>query len=242
MWKSLHHVEQIKVFLIMCILSILFFSWTAETVHRMLGPVKSTKRIFFDQMKFKTGDLLLWSYKLNIKTDIGKLFCGSQYSHTSIVFMDAAGIPYAWETTQKTGNRLVRLEAELIDPRYQCMVRPINRGVDSRLFETFVRTAYGGKYSTAYWQGLVYKWTPYLTPPVVNKEHMRASRFCSELVAYTYERLGVMDFTAAGQFHALMMPGDFSVAGSVCTPLPVTNGYTFGQEIAIKYRFLPSIA
>jgi len=135
----------------------------------------------------------------------------------------------------------VRLEAELADPRYQCIVRPINKEVDSRLFETFVRTAYGGKYSFGVWQGLLNKWVPYLTPPVKNKEQMRVPRFCSELVSYTYERLGVMNFTLTGQFHALMMPGDFSEAGETCKPLPTVNGFLFGSETSLKYRFLANL-
>ena len=239
MWASLCQAERIKVILVACLMGLVVLTWSAENTLAMLRPVKRVERAYFDNLRLKTGDLLLWSYKLHLRTDIEKLLCGSQYTHVSIVFMDRCGIPYAWETVGKTGNRLVRLEAELTDPRYQCVVRAINKEVDPRLFEAFVRTAYGGKYSFGFWQGLLYKWTPYLTPPVKNKEQMLAPRFCSELVSYTYERLGVMNFTSVGQFHALMMPGDFSETGETCRPLPTTNGYSFATETCLKYRFLP---
>jgi len=231
--------ERCKVFLVICIVFALAITWSADSTWKLLRPVEKRQKQYFDRLQLKTGDILLWSYGLHMRTDIEKLFCGSQYTHVSIVFMDRDGVPYAWETSGKTGNRLVRLEAELADPRYRCVVRPINRAIGSKLFETFVRMAYGGSYSFGFWKGVLFKWAPYLTVPVTAKKHMQAPRFCSELAAYTYERLGVMNFGLSERSHSQMLPGDFSEAGERCRPLPVSHGFTFGSEVRIKYRLLP---
>jgi hypothetical protein len=229
-----------KVFAIVCILVCVIVAWSADAAQRLLQPLTCRFEQFFDECALQTGDLLLWSYMFHLRTDVEKLVCGSQYTHVSIVFVDKGGTPYAWETVGSSGNRLVRLEAELADPRYRCAVRRISRPLCPRRFEVFARMALGQAYSFGFWRGVLFKWAPYLTVPVPAKKHAQAPRFCSELAAFTYESMGVMDFALSGRTHAVMLPGDFSESGETCRPLPLVDGHVFGPEVRLKYRLIPN--
>lgn len=212
-------------------------AWASQHTQKLLNPVKTLKTMYVDQARLKTGDMLLWSYSLSLRTDFEKLITGSQYTHVSIVFIDAVGTVYSWETVA-TGNRLVRLEVDLANPRYHCIWRPINREVNWQEFSNIVQECQGVPYSFNFWKGLLHRWAPHFTPQEEDDENPQTPRFCSELAAYTYERLGVMDFSTSPLTHSVMLPRNFCY--DMDDSLPTTSWYSFGPEIRLKYRLLPS--
>jgi hypothetical protein len=184
----------------------------------------------------RTGDLLLWNSCFKLRTDIEKILCSSKFTHVSIIFVDKAGEPFVWETIGETGHRMCRLGPLLRDSgaHMQCVLRKINKPLDPRAFEALVRMALGQPYSFGFWKGVVHRWGVQL--PVSDKPSLLVPRFCSELVAETYQRFGVLDFEHHAKTPSLVLPGDF--ANDRDGEMPWANGYALGPEIELRYSRL----
>ncbi len=226
------------VYVFILLLTSMVIVWGIDSGVKLLTPLSNGVVRKMEQVNWKTGDLLLWSYSLSVRTDIEKLLCGSQYTHSSIVFVDRSGVPWVWDTVAKTGNRVHRLSEALKTPKYRCFYRPLNVGLNPVRFERLIKLSLDGAYSYRFWKGVLYKWAPYLTLPVAKSDAFTASRFCSELTAFTYEKMGVMDFAHCPSLrrHGHMMPGDFSEVSEQDHPLPFVNNYSFGLEIQIENK------
>ncbi len=224
------------LYLFILLLSTLVIMWGIDSGVKLLTPLSHPVVKNMRQVEWKTGDLLLWSYSLSLRTDVEKLLCGSQYTHSSIVFVDRSGVPWIWDTVARTGNRVKLLTEALKNSKYRCFYRPLSRGLNPVRFEKFIKLALHGTYSFGFWKGVMYKWTPYLTLPLSKASGFTAPRFCSELTAFTYEKMGVFDFDDCPnrRRHGHMMPGDFSEKAEAEHPLPFANNYCFGPEMQIE--------
>lgn len=202
--------------------------------EQYLSRVRLPRVSHIGHTSFRTGDLLLWSTCFKLRTDIEKIICSSRFTHVSLVFVDAAGVPFVWETMGETGHRLCKLHPLLkgCGDRIQCVLRKINKPLDSKAFEALVRAALGKPYSFGFWKGVVHRWGIQL--PIEEKPSLSSPRFCSELVAETYQRFGVLDFSHHFKTPTLVLPGDFSVQRD--SGLPWVNDYALGPEIELKYN------
>jgi hypothetical protein len=223
------------VYLVCALLYAVAVGWGATVAEEYLSPTESRRVALFPQVAFRTGDLLLWNSCFKLRTDLEKILCSSRFTHVSLVFVDRAGVPFVWETVGETGHRLCKLAPLLRDSgsHMQCVLRKISVPLDSRAFEALARISIGQPYSFGFWKGVVRRWFPYLELPVSDKPSLTMPRFCSELVADTYRRFGVLDFAHRDTSPALILPDDFAECRS--TRLPWANGYSLGPEIQVEY-------
>lgn len=199
------------------------FSW--------LAPPRAALRATLQSTTFCTGDILLWASLSKVRTDFEKLLSGSQYTHVSVVFVDAAGVPFVWESLV-SGHRVRRLDQVLAEWRFTdlCFLRKINRPLSSAACERFIRANLNTRYSFNMWRAVVNRWCASLQLPEWDSGE---ARFCSQLVADTLAHLGALNFTLAAAQPNLLLPGDFSVARS--PRLPWTGGYSLGPEIQLVH-------
>ena len=204
-----------------------------ETV---LSPVETLRVLYFDEIKWKTGDILLWSNKtMKLRTDIEKILLDTKYTHVGIVIVDDAGDVWTWETYGKHGNTLNCLEELLKRNTDQCIVRQINKCLDRQRVMELVNKSLTVPYSFGFWKAVINQWTPHMPvayrAPVTNKPQRR---FCSELVAETLVHANALDFTDSSLTPGLLLPSHFSQRRS--DDLPWIKPHKFGKEITVLYR------
>lgn len=177
-----------------------------------------------------SGDLLLFSSHPTFRTDVEKLLCGSQFTHVALIFVDAGKQPFVWECLL-SGHRLTALSTVMAKAANHQTIfwRRINRPLDGVQLETFIRQNLTHPYSFNLWRGVVRRWCSSLYLPDAPPS---TARFCSQLVAETYEFLGALDFTHSSNLSPnLVLPGDFGVSRA-CT-LPWVNRYCLGGEVEL---------
>jgi len=190
----------------------------AVRARKFLASPALTRHSIFERTHFRSGDLLLWSTPPGATwyNDIQKLLCGSPYTHASIVFVDAAHVPWAWESVPPTGHRLVRLRTLLADR--PCTLRKINTPLDSAALERFIRENIGSNYSYSMWEAVMHQWLPVGTAasasaarPAAAACQRRRRRFCSQLVVDTYDALGALSLALSAKADsALVLPADLA--------------------------------
>ena len=203
----------------------------------MTAPLQVKRKVRIDAPgAIRNGDLLLFSSTYKLPCDVQKIATGSQYTHSGVAFVDAKGVPHVFEVLRDEGSIVTRLEKHLQDPTYRCVVRHINKPIDGRTLEAVIRLGLGQEYNHTFWRGIVARWSfiPELVPPpMAENKVMSSQRCCSELVAATYARLGVLDFSKSRYGQSQVLPGDFSEHSF---NVPLAHGYAFGPE----YLLLPS--
>ena len=211
-------------------------------VEKYLLNPSPRRRARFRDTVFCSGDLLLWSTHSNVwYADLVKLVCGSPYTHVSVVFVDAAGVAFVWETNQDAGHRLKRLAAVLTEaPNSTCILRKLNRPVNSTLMKQFIRANLGNHYSFNVYSGVLMQWFTRLKLPAVSStttdDTVPAQRFCSQLVADTYEFLGVISLRFSDKTHAsLVLPSDFANPNDRSV-FHWLSSYALGPEIRLTYH------
>ena len=197
----------------------------------LIVPLYVRKRIRFDAPNaVKCGDLVLFSSTLKLPCDVQKFFTGSQYTHVGIVFVDAKGVPFVWEVRREEGSVLIRLDRQFDDETYRCIVRSINKTVNPKVLERIIRAARGQPYTHSFWRGILSRWSIFhdaIPPPINENKVLASARCCSEMVAETYSKLGVLDFSKWKNGTSQVLPGDFSERGF---NVPLADGYAFGSE------------
>lgn len=231
-------------------------------VEKYLLNPSPRRRARFRDTVFCSGDLLLWSTHSNAwYADLAKLICASPYTHVSVVFVDAAGVAFVWETNQDVGHRVKRLAAVLAETHHStCILRKLNRPVDSSRMEQFIRANLGNHYSFNVYSGVLMQWFTRLKLPAVTSLDLTAAtpatpaphvspppppppparprprRFCSQLVADTYECLGVISLRFSDKTHAsLVLPSDFANPADRSV-FHWLSSYALGPEIRLVYH------
>ena len=196
--------------------AVVFVSGTIAIVvalfaRKYLAPPALRRHSAFAHTHFCSGDLLLWSTPPGAAwyIDAQKLLCASPYTHASMVFVDADRVPWVWESVVATGHRLVRLEALLV--ARPCTLRKLNQPLDAARLERFIRENIASKYSYSLWEAVVHQWVPVGTAPSSSSQEQRRRRFCSQLVADTYDALGAVSLALSPKADsALVLPADFA--------------------------------
>lgn len=213
----------------------------AVLARKFLAPPALTRHSIFERTHFRSGDLLLWSSPPGATWygDVQKLLCASPYTHASIVFVDAANVPWAWESVPPTGHRLVRLRTLLADR--PCTLRKINTPLDSAALERFIRENIGNNYSYSMWEAVMHQWLPVGTAAVTDarpaaatgQRRRRRRRFCSQLVADTYDAMGALSLALSAKADsALVLPADLASPRDR-TVLHWLAPYALGPEIHV---------
>lgn len=193
-----------------------------------------------------TGDLLLFSGKGPISSAI-KLFTGHFLSHVGVAYRCPVTLRlYCWEMGNvergsgplitrygktKEMAHLVLLDKKLESYTGQVYVRGINKSVDGKKFSKFLSehlgTSYNSNVITAWNERGKMSFIPLSFLDHTNREDANTLEWmCSQLVAVTYEHLGIMQLNRPS--HSFM-PFDF------WTDLHETiNGYRF-MEPALLY-------
>lgn len=221
------------IWLSCAILYMLALGWAATHTEQWLRPAKVKEKVRVQDARFCTGDVLLFSSHPSLRQDVAKLMCGSQFTHVALVFVDRAGEPFVWECLC-SGHRVRRLHTVLTraSATHSCFWRRMNKPLDGRRFEQFMRLNLDQPYSFDIWRGVVRRWCSSLYLPRTPGQQLIHSRFCSQLVAETYAFLGVLDFTRSANLSPnLVLPGDFATGKSA--DLPWVRGYCLGGEIEL---------
>ena len=196
----------------------------AKAVH--LFPLQRSHSIAWHSIPFASGDLLLCSLA-GMKDDVLKFCFHCPITHVGMVVCDARGRTFIWEATRR-GCQLVPLSSYRTSP-YSIFVHRKLRGprLDPRALERVLREHAGRQYSHCYWRPVYNQWFPYL--PLATPAHRR-TRFCTDLIADTLARVGVLDFDSISRTCADLLPADFTEAAE---SLPLTAKYRYGPEVRI---------
>ena len=196
----------------------------AKAVH--LFPLQRTHSIAWQSIPFASGDLLLCSLA-GIKDDVLKFCFHCPITHVGMVVRDARGATFIWEATRR-GCRLVPLRSYCTSPRSIFVYRKLlGPPLDPTRLERALTEHVGRKYSHCYWRPVYNQWFPYL--PLATPAH-RQTRFCTDLIADTLARVGVLDFSSLSRTCADLLPADFTEAAE---SLPFTTKYRYGTEVRI---------
>ena len=206
----------------LCVLAMLLTA--AKALH--LFPLQCARRCAWRQLPWRSGDVLLFSLH-GLKEDLLKFCFHSHITHVGMVVTDTAGRRYVWEATRR-GCALVPLESYNFARHSVCLYRAL-RGppVPPAALRRAVRANLGRPYSHDYWRPVYNRFFPYL--PLATPAHRR-TRFCTDLVAETLARVGVLDFDPTDRTPAETLPSDFTEKQQ---DLPLTPAYTYDHEIMI---------
>jgi len=230
----------VLIWLFVCVVAV---ACGLNTVHGFLVQPVIKRKNKFAKTTFRTGDLLLWSTSFKWYTDVQKIACASRFTHVGLVFVDRQGIPFLWESTTKNGQQMTRLDnvfETYINNHATCVLRKINFPLDSVAFESFVMANIGKGYSFRLWDGVVNRWLHRMHLPQLHygkhKQQPPPDRFCSQLVADTYQHLNVIRLELSDKNNSqLVLPSDFSVNGQAENPHALfwVTPYALGPEIKL---------
>jgi hypothetical protein len=218
------------IYIICAVLYSIAVSFGASAAEQWLTPPRASLKAVMHKVPTRSGDVILWSSQYKLRTDMEKLVCGSKFTHVGMVFMDRGGVPWVWEAVV-TGHRVQRLQTvlEKAAGREQVYLRKISIPLDSARLEAYIRSNIHNPYSFNMWRGVVLRWCESLHLPSMTKSG--GARFCSELVADTYQHMGVLDFRNDLRDASYILPGDFGSSRSDL--LPWVAGYGLGPEIQL---------
>lgn len=201
------------VYVLCVVLYILTLALGVRWAETYLAEPFVRRHVTLDKVALRSGDLLLWSNPCCWYTDIEKLMCGSPYTHVSmIVIHPRTHEPFVWESTARTGNRLIKL-VDVLRDKGLCVLRKLNVPVDEQRLHQFIKSNRGQRYSYNVWDGVVNRWFRMVRLPRLNVTRVRKRRFCSQLIADTYAHMGVIDLGRSDRQQShLVLPGDFCLA------------------------------
>jgi hypothetical protein len=218
------------IYIICAVLYSIAVSFGASAAEQWLTPPRASLKASVSRVPVRSGDVVLWSSQYKLRTDVEKLLCGSKFTHVALVFVDRAGVPWVWEAVL-TGHRVQKLATvlEKAAGRESVYLRKLSIPLPAAAFERYIRDNLEKPYSFDLWRAVVARWCDSLhLPSPATGGH---ARFCSQLVADTYQHLGVLDFRNDFRDTAHILPGDFGSSRSDL--LPWTQGYGLGPEIQI---------
>jgi hypothetical protein len=198
----------------------------------------------------KTGDIVIMRGDSRFQ-QVLEVLTGSPYIHSAMVVLskdigmkdDAAPIllwestPYAMTEDQKlhkpkTGPTLTDLEtrinAELSGNHFDAFVfRRLSAPLGPRNFEGLkkaIQKLYPDQFPSEFWffvKGIVGRW--------FNRELQPSSFFCSELVAYSYQQMGILSKEHPPDYYE---PKDLSEKGH----MQLLHNLTLGEELNLELR------
>lgn len=196
----------------------------------------------------KTGDIVLYHGDSHFQDIIDKL-TGSPYNHMSMVVLskdiglnDQSAPILLWESTPytitedqelhkpKAGPTLVdlktRIEDELKRGMFQVFVfRQLDHELTPKMYgklKKAIRKVHPDKFPTDLWffiKGIIGRW--------FNREVQRSTYFCSELIAYTYQEMGLLTKEHPADYYE---PKDFSLKGQ----LNLQDQQSLGENLILE--------
>ena len=222
-------IKQRYQLLLVCAIIITALSMWAANRTLLTMPVKRKRKE--SRQNVRTGDVLLFSSHFDAIGDMIKMSTGCTFTHAALVFVDAFGEPFVFEVTPFKGCALTRLSDRLKKPGLLCVVRHLTPAIEGADMERVIKPLIGMSYDAALTTGL----RAFLsTWGVSNIKHDadKDKRFCSELVAYVYSKLGVLCFTKSWRKDvSLIMPSDFTQEHQ---DLPLCPAFTLGPELHLR--------
>lgn len=222
---------------------------------RHLRPFARARTLSLDDFArtAAAGDLVLYSGDGacgRAAAVLSKLLEDSPYTHVGVVYVDPdTRVPYVWEMRAESESgrehtRLSNLRRNVAAyPGQVCVRRLLRDGggpsVDERRFRTVVRRLWGKRYSypSMYYHSLARLFC--FGVPAVPRAGRDAGRYCTDLVAQTYEALGVLDYAGHSHGSSSALPCDF---GQHTEVLPLRPGYRFDDEALVVASVTPSRA
>lgn len=171
----------------------------------------------------------------SVASDLQKLATGTPFTHVGVAYRPSSGSqPMIWECTREEGCVLSSLARRVRSGKYRCVVRHINLPVDAGKLAAIIRSGMGAPYTHGHWRAVVMNACPARFPVPTRDKSMRIPRFCSDMAAETYAKLGVFDFSGDDQRPpAAILPGDFA---QETHDIPVAAPYGFGPERMLRER------
>lgn len=229
--------ERQYVYLIYALLYTVAVGLGMSAAERWLVAPRVRRRVYFTDATFRCGDIILFSNNdMHLFTDIKKLAIGSHFTHIALVYVSAQGEAYAWETDGTHGHRVTPLISVLyknLQKGNSCVWRKLSKPVSPIRLKQFLDANQGQPYSYDLWRALINRWFAALQMPmpVSTYSNLRAPRFCSQLVAESFDFLGVLDFSNSVNGPAVILPGDFGMERGHL--LPWCDQYALGAEIEL---------
>ena len=178
-----------------------------------------------------TGDILLWS-STNFFSRLIQTFCNSSWSHVGMVVRFPGDLLMLWESTlddRVSGVRLTPLSQSLCDT---VAVRKMHIERTPLLFESVmkVRKELNGR---PFESDLMQMVCASYDGPLGHNDTDLASLFCSELIAETLIRIGILGSSKPSNEYT---PKDFSSEASA--PLNLLGNVNLDDEIIIDYTVI----
>ena len=210
------------------------------------------KNITYEQLAplLKTGDIVLFHGDSHFQEIIDKL-TGSPYNHMAMVVLAKdlgmknkmspimlwESTPYAITEDQelhrpKSGPTLVDLRTRINDEVQRGMFfrfvfrrldHPVPKG-DLIQLQKALRKAYPDKFPTDFWffiKGIIGR--------IFNREAKQPTYFCSELIAYTYQMMGLLTEEHPPDYY---WPKNFSKKGK----LDLQQGQSLGENLLLELQ------
>lgn len=206
-----------------------------DTIETLSLPYQCTPKKFH----FESGDILLFSgsgHAGGLMSKLSRLLGHTPYTHVGMVFKAPnTSVDYVWE--MRIGAQGTELRPlNLVWDTYpgEISIRPIFRcgrrgGVDSERLRAIIRSMFGLRYKYDFYLSTYNRWFSPLEFPY-HRGKGRQTRFCSDLVAETYVRLGILRNDPWRKSYEIV-PSDFSEVG--VHELPLARGWSFGPEIQL---------
>lgn len=218
-----------------CTLSILAL-WLADRLLAISEP-QCRFSVRLEDVKLKAGDLILTSGN-NVVT---RMFGRSVWNHVGMIFEDPwTHFLYVWEVQLPAVNTVMAITGDFRATRLSPLVRYVerwckkghvairrlNQTVDLEKFDAFVKQRWNYNFAFDFMaHGANRFFESWWSIPIHRGTHK--ARYCAELVAETYEHLGVLNSMSS---HSTI-PGDFAETADT---LPFSAGYDLGPEILIE--------
>jgi hypothetical protein len=205
----------------------------------------ATRKKTYEQIRksLKTGDIVLFSGKGGV-SDWIKLFTSSTWSHVGMVLrLPQLDMVLLWESTTlsdlvdietgkaRKGVQLVpfseRMRMYSGDVAVRHLSQPLTSPMEKALMK-FRKKASRLKYEQSKVELIKSAWDG---PFGSNKENL-SSVFCSELVAESYQQMGLLTEPPKGWPSNEYTPRDFSTESR--QPLTLHKGYSLSREVVIR--------
>ena len=194
----------------------------------------------------KTGDIVLFSGNKGIAPFI-RLCTRSKWTHVGMVYKRGEDI-FLWESTKigkvvdsEMGKKINGVQLPLLSERIrrfpgEVAIRPISREIDEdmvRKLYDFRQKVKGKKYDNNTITLLMAAYDGIFIPEefVPDASNDLSSFFCSELIAATYQKIGLIPSKPPPSEYT---PADFSEHGKV----KLMKGYELGKEKLVKWNNL----
>ena len=240
------------VWILLCLLVGLTVWELLRRMHYLWERPNPPRRADIWSYPFRTGDLILTSARWDPRSDLGiplrrlpsftKGLTSSVYNHAAVAYVDErTGQTFFWEMTSG-GTRMASIhDLTCGRPRHDIVVRPLNRLVDVRTFESVVMS----QWENVFDYGVGMTWCkrfgreiwrvpiPFLDRYRGGKE---GSRTCVHAVVEMYARLGVLDYEGSTVDPSTIFASDLGREPIDTAMLPLANGYELGPPVLLEFE------